>query len=89
MKWIGTYREPTAQEAIDFGKGYIEWKAFIVKESNEIYSVSLHRVYDENQIGEDILKDGAWAKSLGAAKKIIMQDSNWKSSDFTWELIND
>jgi hypothetical protein len=79
MKWIGILKETFDNEAITR-------RAIITVENNGTYSVSLNRIYGDGSIGKDECL-GQWARSLGAAKKRLIQDTGWKSSDFEWKTI--
>jgi len=83
MKWIGIIKDKIEEDS-----SFVTRKAIIVKEPNGTYSVSLKVVYEDGSMGHDECV-GQWAASLGAAKRRLMQDTDWKSSDFEWKVMSE
>jgi hypothetical protein len=79
-KWIGTLKE-------DIRDGISIWtEQVIIALNGEVYNIYHYRLFKDDST-ETI--NIAWANSLASAKRLINQDSNYRASDWTWEVIEE
>lgn len=87
MRYIGRLRTIAGEEPVEYqiGQKYIDYIAIIDKENDSMFNIRFHKVLSDGNLDDNEMV-GSWASSLASAKKRIIQDTDWKSKDFVWEI---
>lgn len=87
MRYVGRLRTIAGEESTEYqtGQKYIDYIAIIDKESSSMFNIRFHKVLSDGNLTDNLIS-GVWASSLASAKKRIVQDTEWKSKDFVWEI---
>jgi hypothetical protein len=81
-RWIG-YTSKIAEEDNTIHK----FIAMINQTRNDIFEVHLYEKFSDS-LSNDIMSAGCWTNSISSAKRLLCQDTDWKSKDFVWEIEN-